>query len=162
MGKFSRISLMVILPLISTPVLSQTPGQGLGRTMNDTEVKNLMYTVGPKGRELPPGKGTAKEGAVIYTKSCIFCHGPGGLNGPHNSLKGSPRLPFPTTLWDYIHRAMPRTLVNAGVQERQLSNDETYALTAYILHINGIIGENEVMNADTLTKVNIPIEPVKK
>jgi len=150
--------LSVSLLLISQQALSQTSGVGLGRIMTDEEINNLMYTVGPTGVELPAGEGTAREGEKIYTQSCIFCHGPEGLNGPQNTLKGSPRLPMPTSLWDYIHRAMPRSLAIVGAQERQLSNDETYALTAYILYINGVIGHDEVMNAESLLKVDIPME----
>lgn len=151
----------VMLLMVSYSALSQTPGQGIGRTLSEDEVNALMYTVGPKGAELPEGQGTAKEGAVLYTQTCIFCHGPGGLNGPQNALKGSPRLPFATSIWDYIHRAMPRSLDNVGVQAMQLSNDETYALTAYILYINGIVEENEVMDANSLPEVKIPIEKIR-
>ena len=154
----SRHWLGLVLLVFCHSALSQTPGQGLGRTMSERDLSEVMYTVGPKGKELPPGQGSAREGVLIYEASCVFCHGIEGLNGGQNTLKGSPRLPFPTTLWDYIHRAMPRRLANVGVQERQLSNDETYALTAYILYINGTIGLDEVMNAESLVKVEIPIE----
>ena len=158
MVRFSGVLLSIVFLISSNNIWSQTPGQGLGRTVSEEEVKQWMYPVGPMGRELPPGQGTAREGAVLYTQRCIFCHGPGGLNGPQNTLKGSPRLPFATSLWDYIHRAMPRSLANVGVQEMQLSNDEVYALVAYILNLNGIIGEDDVMDANTVPKVNIPIE----
>ena len=158
MRGLSEFLLSVTLLMMSTVASSQTSGQGLGRTMSEDEVNELMYTVGPKGKELPPGQGTAREGAVLYTQNCIFCHGPGGLNGSQNALKGSPRLPFATSMWDYIHRAMPRSLSNVGVQEKQLTNDEVYALTAYILNLNGVIGEDEVMDANSLPKVTNPIE----
>jgi S-disulfanyl-L-cysteine oxidoreductase SoxD len=158
MKGYSRGLMAVSLLMLSYSAFSQTPGQGIGRTLSEEEVNTLMYTVGPKGKELPQGQGTARQGAEIYAQSCIFCHGPGGLNGPQNALKGNPRLPFATSLWDFIHRAMPRSLANVGVQERQLTNDEVYALTAYILNLNGIIGEYEVMNAVSLPKVEIPIE----
>jgi len=161
MKGFSRGLMAVTLLMLSYSALTQTPGQGIGRSLSEDEVNALMYTVGPKGAELPEGQGTAKEGLVIYTQRCIFCHGPGGLNGPQNALKGSPRLPFATSIWDFIHRAMPRRLTNVGVQEMQLSNDETYALTAYILYLNDIVEEDEVMDANSLPKVHIPIEKIR-
>ena len=152
-----HILFTVLLALFMQSVLSQT-AEGVGRSLDQEEVNKLMYSVSPKGRELPAGQGTAREGEQIYTRSCIFCHSPEGLNGPQNTLKGSPRFPFATSIWDYIHRAMPRSLANVGVQERQLSNDETYALTAYILYINGIVKEDEVLNARTILDIEIPIE----
>ena len=148
----------LILLVFSYLALSQTPGHRLGRILNERDLSELMYTVGPRGVELPPGQGTAREGFLIYEASCIFCHGREGLDGGQNTLKGSPRFPFATSIWDYIHRAMPRSQANVGVQERQLSNDETYALTAYILYINGIIGLDEVMSAESIIKVKIPID----
>ncbi len=149
--------LFLFLIVFAQSVLAQTPAN-VGRSLSPDEVDDLMYTVGPEGRQLPPGQGTAREGERIYTQSCIFCHGPEGLNGPQNTLKGSPRFPFATSIWDYIHRAMPRSVANVGVQERQLSNDETYALTAYILYINGIMQQDEELNARTILDIEIPIE----
>lgn len=148
-----------LLLAAATATWAQTPGQGLGRSVPPDEVKTWMYSVGPAGKELPAGKGTAREGETLYNQRCIFCHGPGGLNGPYNALKGEPRLPFATSMWDYIHRAMPRSLENPGVQAMQLEPDQVYALSAYILHINGIIGADEEMNQKTLPKVKIPIKP---
>jgi cytochrome c len=142
-----------------TAAWGQTPGQGLGRTPSAEEVKSWMHSVGPTGKELLPGQGTPKEGEALYNQRCIFCHGPGGQNGPFNALKGEPRLPFATSMWDYIHRAMPRDPANPGVQAMQLTPDEVYALCAYILHLNSIIGPDEVMNEKTLPKVQIPIKP---
>jgi cytochrome c len=150
--------LSVILCLGSFSAYSQTPGQGIGKVLSQEDIGELMYTVGPKGKELPQGQGTAREGEQIYTQSCIFCHGPEGLNGPQNTLKGSPRFPFAISIWDYIHRAMPRSVANVGVQERQLSVDETYSLTAYLLYINGIIDQDTVLDTDLIMNIEMPME----
>jgi cytochrome c len=154
-----RLFLFLSLFWFAAASQTQTPGQGLGRTPSQEEIATWMYSVGPTGKELPPGQGTAVEGERLYNQECIFCHGPEGDNGPFNNLKGEPRLPFATSMWDYIHRAMPRSPANPGAQAKQLTPDQVYALSAYILHINGIIGETEVMNEQTLPKVHIPIEP---
>ncbi|NNE37505.1 MAG: cytochrome c [Gammaproteobacteria bacterium] len=148
----------VFFCLVSSAAFSQTPGQGIGRVLSQEDIAELMYTVGPEGKELPEGQGTAREGEQIYTQNCIFCHGPEGLNGPQNTLKGGARFPFATSIWDYIHRAMPRSIANVGVQGRQLSVDETYALTAYLLYINGIVDQDTVLDTDLIMKIEMPME----
>jgi len=154
MRRFSGLLVSVILLLANFSVFAQSsPPLGIGRITSLEERRGWTYSVSPKGRELLPGKGTAKQGADIYAKNCVFCHGPGGQNGPYNSLKGTPMFPHVTSIWDYINRAMPRSLANVGQQERQLAPDEVYALTAYLLYLNGLIGENEVLDQNNITKI---------
>ena len=160
---FSELLVSIIILRISFVALAQSPAYDLGRTPTQEEISEWPMPVSPTGVGLRPGRGTAREGATIYAQSCIFCHGPNGMNGPFNTLKGSvPLAPYATTIWDYIYRAMPRKLENPGAQERQLSADEVYALTAYILNLNGLIGENEVLDADSLPKVKIPIQLLER
>jgi cytochrome c len=118
----------------------------------------------PDGTGLPPGSGTSADGARIYAQKCAFCHGEGAKGGRAAALIGGPPLtqgidttktianfwPYATTLFDFTRRAMPWT------SPRTLTNDEVYALTAYMLSLNKIIGENDVVNAQTLPKVRIP------
>jgi cytochrome c len=147
----------VILLGLNFAALAQAPRYNIGRIPSDEEMKQWTYSVGPAGKELPPGKGTARQGAVLYTQRCVFCHGPEGKNGRYVALTGTPLLPYATALWDYIYAAMPRSLTNVGIQEIQLTADEVYALTAYILFLNGLVGENDVLDAGSLPNIKIPI-----
>ncbi len=118
----------------------------------------------PDGDGLPDGSGNAAAGRDVYTRNCLACHGEngtGGLNdalsGGHGSIQGpQPQKtvgsywPYATTIFDYLRRAMP--LTSPGV----LSNDELYAVTAYLLYINDIIAEDAEMNADSLPDVKMP------
>ena len=120
-------------------------------------------SIAPDGAGLPPGSGTPAQGAVVYAEKCAACHGQKGEGQPNDRLVGGqltgdqPAVktvgsywPYATTLFDYTRRAMP------WQQPKSLTNDEVYAVSAYILRLNGIIGENDVMNATTLPKVAMP------
>lgn len=118
----------------------------------------------PDGRGLPPGEGDARQGKVVYQACCQSCHGPNGQGGSADRLAFAQMgltdewpektignyWPYATTLFDFNRRAMP--MDNPG----SLSNDEVYAVTAYLLYLNGIIAETAVMNAQTLAKVRMP------
>ena len=136
---------------------ADTPGLGMPVTEADLALWDI--SVGPDGVGLPPGSGTAAQGAAIFAQKCEVCHGKGGNGGPNSVLANPPGrtertmatyVPHATTLFDFTRRAMP------WPQPKTLTADETYALTAYILVLNKIIGENEVMNKDTLPKVRMP------
>ena len=164
----SRLMPVVILvvTIASTGALAQVPSyQNLGRTPTPEEIRAWDISIGPAGKELPPGSGTAKEGAAIYGRKCAACHGPAleGGNGGPALVGGQGTLttlriertvgsywPFATTIWDYINRGMPVT------QRGSLSANEVYALTAFLLHKNGIIQESDVMNAKSLPEVRMP------
>jgi len=121
-------------------------------------------SVPPDGTGLPPGRGTSAQGAIVYEQKCQNCHGERGAGQPNDRLVGGHGTlasktpvrtvgsywPYATTLFDYVRRAMPYT------QSHSLSDDEVYAVTAYLLLLNGIIGESDVMNAETLPKVKMP------
>ena len=109
----------------------------------------------PDGGGLPPGSGTPAQGAVVYAQKCELCHGKEGQGGPNAALSGPQRtvanyVPHATTIFDFTRRAMP------WQQPKSLTNDEVYAVTAYILSLNKIIGDNDVMNAETLPNVQMP------
>jgi len=144
-----------------------TTSPNLGRPISEADIKNWDIAVLPNGVGLPAGQGTPQEGAKIYAEKCSACHGDDGKGGVapfYPGLVGGPPLTdgidtkktianyyaYPTTIFDYIRRAMP---YNAP---RSLTDHEVYALTAYILSLNKLIGENDTMDAQTLPKVKMP------
>jgi cytochrome c len=143
-------------------VRSQRPNLGVAATAE--QVKAWDISIPPSGAGLPPGGANAKQGAVVYAAKCQACHGARGVGKPMDTLVGGigslasdkpmrtvgSFWPYATTLFDYVRRAMPTTA------PMSLTNEEVYAVSAYILHINGIIGENDVMNAQTLPSVKMP------
>jgi cytochrome c len=169
-----RRLLLVVMVLAMCPIGSaQSPTYGLGRTPTAAEVRAWDIAISPTGKELPPGRGTAKEGAQLYLqKGCAGCHGRTGSGGQAPTLissKGTSRTsapclapcvndanvmalhsPFATTIWDYINRGMPLG------KEGTLSADEAYALTAFLLYKNDVIQEDEVLDAQSLPKVKMP------
>jgi S-disulfanyl-L-cysteine oxidoreductase SoxD len=164
------MGLLRVLPfllLMGASVLAQAPTYGVGRTPSAEEIRALDISIGPTGVELPPGRGSAKEGAELYKqKGCAVCHGAVGMGGPAPALKSKAgpevpiwererilplRSPFATTVWDYINRGMPLG------KEGTLTSDEVYALTAYLLFINQVIPEGEVLDAQNLPKIKMPI-----
>ena len=140
-------------------------GPDLGRVVTAQEIAAWSLSVGPDGVGLPAGSGTPKQGEAVYTAKCVACHGEKGAGRPNDALVGGigslpgdkPPMrtvgsywPYATTIFDYVRRAMPYN------ESKSLTNDEVYAVTAYILQLNVIIGENDVINAQTLPKVRMP------
>lgn len=171
----SRISSAGVITLMAaTAAFAQssgaasTPGQthgspsGLGRAPTQAELRAWDLSIGPDGAELPPGKGNASQGALVYTlRGCAACHGPTGVEGPGPVLVGGKATlstnyfpvrywPFAPSIWDYIMRAMPYD------KPGYLTHDEVYSLTAFLLNKNDIIREDEVMDARTLSKIQMP------
>lgn len=159
----------LLLLLAATPVLAQP--YGVGRAATPAEVAQGI-TLSPTGAGLPKGRGNAAEGKVLFVdKGCDSCHGPEGVGGtssapilqPKKGPEFSPwertnggdgipvKAPNAVIVWDFIHRAMP--LGNEGT----LTPNEVYALTAYLLVINKIIPEKQVLDQNNLAKVKMPI-----
>jgi cytochrome c len=136
----------------------------LGRPATPDEIAAWDISIPPDGTGLPPGSGMPDQGAVVYTQKCQECHGKKGAGQPNDQLVGGQGTlasqspvrtigsywPYATTVFDYIRRAMPYT------QSKSLTNDEVYAVTAYLLHLNGLIKAQDVMNAQTLPQVKMP------
>jgi cytochrome c len=137
---------------------------GFGRPTTSAEVKAWNIDVSPTGEGLPPGQGTVQQGAEIYANKCAACHGSTGMEGPKDRLVGGQGSlatehpvktigsfwPYATTLYDYIHRAMP---LNAP---QSLTPDEVYSVVAWLLHQNGIIPASAAIDAQTLPAVKMP------
>lgn len=145
-------------------VASAQEGPNLGVPATPEQVAGWDLSIGPDGAGLPPGSGTAAAGKVVYEAKCLACHGAEGAGQPNDRLVGGQGTlreaapirtigsywPYATTVFDYIRRAMPY------VQPHSLTADETYAVTAYLLALNGIIEQDDVMDATSLPKVVMP------
>jgi len=139
-------------------------GPGLGVEITAEDLAPWDISIETDGGGLPPGSGNAAAGARVYAAKCLACHGEEGAGGPNDRLVGGQGTltqlsqvrtigsfwPYATTVFDYIRRAMPFTA------PQSLTNDEVYALTAYLLAENGIIDDDDVMNARTLARVRMP------
>jgi cytochrome c len=154
---------------------AQSPTYGLGRTPTAEEIGAWDIAIRPDGKELPPGAGTAKEGAPLYAQKCASCHGRNGYEGrapqlikidpsapaPANQppclspcIRGANVMgihsPYATTIWDYINRGMPFG------KEGSLKPNEVYALTAFLLYKNGVIPEDQVVDTQSLPQIKMP------
>lgn len=169
------VSLALAVSVTGVAVLAQTPAYNLGRTPSEEDLGAFDVSIAPDGEGLPPGSGTAKEGAKIFAQKCARCHGATGKETGlmrENSPEALRFRPFATTIWDSINRTMPPAVQDtpvrgslplldknniAGVARRgPLSPDEVYALTAYLLFTRGLIQEGDVMDAKSLPKVQMP------
>jgi S-disulfanyl-L-cysteine oxidoreductase SoxD len=164
----SRIGLLstalcIALALTAGSIFAQTR---IGRPATEDKIKAIDITTMPNGDGLPAGKGTAATGKKIYQEKCAVCHndkmegrpgqypalvgGIGTINSPKPVKTVGSYWPYATTVFDFIRRAMPYD------QPGSLKDDEIYSLVAAILNANGIIGENDEINKDTLPKVKMP------
>jgi cytochrome c len=162
---------LAIALLLGSPAFAQS--YGVGRTPTQDEIRALDISIGPTGEELPAGRGTAKEGATLFQqKGCAGCHGKAGVGAMAPQLQTNKSLdlpvwergrgtsgwmilpltaPYATIVWDYINRGMPLG------REGTLKPDEVYALTAYLLFVNKVIPEDQVLDKDSLPKIKMPI-----
>jgi cytochrome c553 len=156
------VALGAVCALAAGSALAQSPN--LGKTISEADIRAWDIAVLPDGTNLPPGSGTAAQGAAIYAQQCALCHGENGVKpapgfSPMVGLKRFETMDAPktityyehaTTIFDVVRRAMPY------MSPRTLTDDQVYALTAYLLAINKLIDEKEEMNAKSLPKVKMP------
>jgi mono/diheme cytochrome c family protein len=164
MSTRKRILLAASLLLATTATVSLAETPHLGKPLDEAAIANWDISILPDGTGLPKGSGTSAQGAIIFAEKCAACHGDNARGGPAAALVDDRKLagisasqktiknfwPYVTTIFDFIRRAMPFTA------PRSLSDDEVYALTAYILAENKLIDANDTMNAETLPKVKMP------
>jgi S-disulfanyl-L-cysteine oxidoreductase SoxD len=150
-----RSSLLVAATLVfASAAAAETPN--LGQSITEADLALWDISIGPDGVGLPQGSGTAAQGKAVYEQKCELCHGKEASGGKNAALVGTKDrtvtnyVPHATTLFDFTRRAMP------WPQPKTLTADETYAVTAYMLALAKVIGENDVMNAETLPKVRMP------
>ena len=154
----------VLLVTIAGAALAQDKAR-FGRLATPEEIESWDITVEPSGAGLPHGSGTAKQGEAVYVAKCQGCHGEKGVGGTALRLAGIKGTvgakntttktigtfwPYATTVFDYVFTSMPYQ------DTKSLTHDETYGVTAYLLFINDIIGENDKIDAQTLPKVKMP------
>jgi len=172
--RWRNLAVLILALGIARATRAQSPTYGLGKAPTAEEVRAWDIAISPDGKELPPGSGTAKEGATLYSQKCSACHGATGSGGRAPQLiksesaaatgKEPPCLapcirganvmaihsPYATTLWDYINRGMPFG------KEGSLKANEVYSITAFLLYKNGVISEDQAVNAQNLPQIKMP------
>ena len=164
MRMLERVTFSAAVLIAATATAGAQTAQ-FGQPISPADLAPWYIDIGPDGTNLPPGKGTVAQGEAVYMAKCQACHGEKGAGQPNDRLVGGQGTiragtapvktvgsywPYATTLFDYVRRAMP------WQQPKSLTDDEVYAVSAYILNLNGIIGPNDVMDAQSLAKVNMP------
>jgi S-disulfanyl-L-cysteine oxidoreductase SoxD len=164
MRKFLRAAAPAALFALASPAFAQQ-SPNLGKPISAEDLAAWDISVGPDGGGLPPGSGTVKQGEAVFAAKCQACHGEKGAGTPNDRLVGGqgslpgdkPPIktvgsywPYATTLFDYIRRAMPFN------ESKSLTSDEVYGVVAYLLNVNGVIPESEILNAQSLPKVTMP------
>lgn len=158
------VSLMVGAMLVPSALGAKPGDYGLGTPATSAEINAWNDDVAPSGDNLPPGSGSVTQGQQVFATYCAACHGAQGQGGPNDKLVGGQGTldtkapvktigsfwPYATTIFDYVRRAMPFNAPGT------LSNDQVYAVTAYLLYMNGIVQQNAVMNAKSLASVKMP------
>ncbi|MEM1402737.1 MAG: c-type cytochrome [Pseudomonadota bacterium] len=163
---------IAVLPLL----WSVTAGAGeerfnLGVAVSPDEIREMAITVMPDGRGLPVGEGSVAAGEALYAEACANCHGEAGQGGPFGSLTGEPSYspaefaanralkktignywPYATSVFDYIRRAMPFD------RPGSLTNDEAYAVTGYLLHLEGLLGARELLDRERILEIKMPAQ----
>jgi len=164
MSTYKFISFLASAAICLWPSLGNAQGPNLGRPLTPEEIQKVDITVSTDGRGLPLGSGSVSAGAAVYAKNCQVCHGALGAGKPQDQLTGglgtlatnkpvktaASYWPTATTLFDYIRRAMPITA------PQSLTNDEVYAVTAYLLSIDGIVPTDATLDAKSLPRVKMP------
>ena len=162
-AKSNVVVVASILLATSAASSAQSPF-GIGRTATPAEIAGWNIDVGPDGRGLPAGSGSVSHGREVYQNQCAACHGDQGQGGVGDRLVGGRGTlatskpirtvgsywPYAPPLFDYIHRAMPQNAPGS------LSNEDVYAVSAYILHLNGLLPADAVLDAKTMTAIKMP------
>lgn len=162
---FAALAVIIAVIIVAGRGGDDTPAPRLAVEATPEQVAMVDISIQPDGRNLPEGQGSVAEGQAIYESTCIACHGERGaggdgmvrLTGGIGSLSGEQPIktvssfwPYATTLFDYIRRAMPL------FEPQSLTNDQVYAVTAYVLSIDGIVAADTVLDSSNLADVEMP------
>jgi cytochrome c len=154
----------MLLSLTLAAAMAQSPKYGVGRTPGGAEMESLGVTVAPDGTGLPPGSGHAVDGRKVFAARCARCHGdkaegdlgPRLVGGQGTLATAKPVKtvgsfwPYATSVWNYVNRAMPFD------RPGSLTHAEVYQAVAFVLYLNGVVGEKDVLDAKSLPKVRMP------
>ena len=158
-----RLALLAVLLAVAPASAADAPQ--FGKPVTPADIAAWDISIGPDGAGLPPGQGTAAQGEIVFAAKCQACHGEKGAGGPNDRLVGGAGTiapdktpvktvgsywPYATTLFDYVRRAMPWD------RPKSLTDEEVYAVAAYVLYLNGVIGQDDVLDAQSLPKVKMP------
>ena len=156
---------LLTLAAAASPAYAETQNHyGIGRSATDAEIAGWNIDIGRNGENLPPGSGTVSHGREVFAQQCAACHGEKGEGGVGDRLVGgqgtvaTPKpiktvgsyWPYAPTLFDYIRRAMPQSA------PQSLSNEDVYAVSAYILNMNGLLPADATLDARTLSAIKMP------
>lgn len=168
MSRSAKVGYVVVFlttVLAAMPAPAETGGYGIGTPASGQEVAGWDIDIRPDGMGLPPGNGSVEDGEMLYEQKCASCHGSFGEGvGRHPVLAGGEGTltderpertigsywPYASTLWDYIHRSMPFP------QPQSLTDDEVYAITAYVLYLNDLVEDDFVLTPDNLASIEMP------
>jgi S-disulfanyl-L-cysteine oxidoreductase SoxD len=160
-----KVSSAVVATLLSSLAGAMAQGPyGIGRAVTPAEIAGWNIDVGHDGSGLPPGSGSVSHGRDVFAQQCAACHGEQGEGGVGDRLVGGQGTlatakpvrtvgsywPYAPTLFDYIRRAMPQNAPGS------LSSDDTYAVSAYILNLNGLVGDGATLDANSLAAIKMP------
>ncbi len=159
------LKLAVAAALLAAPAMAE--GFGLGRPATPDEVAAWDIDIRPDGQGLPEGQGSVEDGEVVFTDYCAVCHGDFGegvdrwpvLAGGQGTLASDNPVktigsywPYLSTVWDYIHRAMPFG------DAQSLTDDEVYAITAYLMYMNDLVDDDFVLSKENFLETRLPNE----
>jgi len=165
LAKVVYIVFLLIALLPAASALAETGAYGIGTPATSEEIAGWDIDIRPDGMGLPPGSGSVEDGEMMYEQKCASCHGSFGegvgrypvLAGGEGTLTNDrpdktvgSYWPYASTLWDYIHRAMPFP------QPQSMTDDEVYAITAYVLYLNDLVEDDFVLTADNLASIEMP------
>jgi mono/diheme cytochrome c family protein len=159
-----RMVAAALAVLASVAVARAQGPYGIGRVATPAEIAGWNIDIGRDGSGLPPGSGTVSHGREVFEQQCAACHGERGEGGVADKLAGGQGTiatakpvrtvgsywPYAPMLFDYIRRAMPQ---NAP---QSLSNEDVYAVAAYILNLNGLLPSDATLDAKTLAAIKMP------
>src|SRR6476620_7832550 len=160
----ASLSVLMLVGCAGTTQTGTSKPPALGTPVGAAEIARWDISIPPSGAGLPAGSGSARQGQQVYEQKCLACHGAKGAGKPADALAGGVGTlasktpvrtvcsywPYATTLFDYVRRAMP---INNPLS---LTSDEVYAVSAYLLFLNGIVSEDSPIDATTLPLVKMP------
>jgi S-disulfanyl-L-cysteine oxidoreductase SoxD len=157
-------AIALAIATVTSGIVCAAETYGIGRPATPQEIKGWDIDVSPNGAGLPPGRGDVRRGEAIFAAKCASCHGADGEGEPMDRLVGGVGTlrdkkpektvgsfwPYATTLFDFVRRAMPLDA------PQSLTTDEVYAVSAYVLFLNGIVPQDATLDADNVAKIKMP------